>query len=93
MTRFFLLSSFVVLLLLAAAAVAQTQPPPKTPPEKFPEPYNSGTEKGKTPPLSAAEVTAKMKLPPGFKATVFAAEPEVQNPIAMACHAGLERHG
>jgi putative membrane-bound dehydrogenase-like protein len=25
-----------------------------------------------------------MKLPPGFKATVFAAEPDVQNPIAMA---------
>ena len=25
-----------------------------------------------------------MKLPPGFKATVFAAEPDVRNPIAMA---------
>src|SRR5258705_12402625 len=25
-----------------------------------------------------------MQLPPGFKATVFAAEPDVQNPIAMA---------
>jgi putative membrane-bound dehydrogenase-like protein len=50
----------------------------------FPAPYNSGTEKGKSPPLSAAQVVAKMKLPPGFKATVFAAEPDVQNPIALA---------
>jgi len=35
-------------------------------------------------PLPPAEAAAKMQLPPGFKATVFAAEPDVQNPIAMA---------
>jgi len=34
--------------------------------------------------MSPAEAAAKMQLPPGFKATVFAAEPDVQNPIAMA---------
>jgi len=65
-------------------ALAQTQPPPKASPDQFPDPYNSGTEKNLSPPKSAAEVVATMKLPPGFKATVFAAEPDVRNPIAMA---------
>ncbi len=49
---------------------------------EFPTPYNS--EPDKTGPMPAAEAAAKMTLPPGFKATVFAAEPDVQNPIAMA---------
>ncbi len=35
-------------------------------------------------PLAANETAASMVLPDGFYATVFAAEPEVQNPIAMA---------
>ncbi len=34
--------------------------------------------------LTPAEAAAGMKLPPGFKATVFAAEPDLQNPIALA---------
>ncbi len=34
--------------------------------------------------MPPAQVVAQMKLPPGFKATVFAAEPDVQNPIALA---------
>ncbi|WP_166442724.1 PVC-type heme-binding CxxCH protein [Phragmitibacter flavus] len=33
---------------------------------------------------TAKESLALMKLPPGFKATVFAAEPDVNNPIACA---------
>src|SRR6185503_19783877 len=49
----------------------------------FPEPYNSEADKTATPP-SAEEALSKLKLPPGFKATVFAAEPDVQNPIGMA---------
>src|SRR5262245_19442536 len=49
----------------------------------FPAPYNSEKDTNAAPP-SAAEALARMKLPPGFKATVFAAEPDVQNPIAMA---------
>jgi len=49
---------------------------------EFPVPYNS--EPDQTGRMSAAESAATMKLPPGFKATVFAAEPDVQNPIAMA---------
>jgi len=32
---------------------------------------------------SAADSLAKMHLPPGFKATVVAAEPDIRNPIAM----------
>lgn len=48
---------------------------------EFPTPYNS--EPDKSEPMPAAEAAAKMKLPPGFKATVFASEPDVQNPIAM----------
>jgi len=48
----------------------------------FPIPYNSETDPSL--PLPPAEAAAKMRLPPGFKATVFAAEPDVQNPIAMA---------
>ncbi len=49
----------------------------------FPAPYNSEKDTNSTP-LPPLEAAAKMKLPPGFKATVFAAEPDVQNPIAMA---------
>ena len=43
------------------------------------------TEKGGTaPPMSATEAAAKMQVPPGFRVGVFASEPQVQNPIAMA---------
>ncbi|MFM8469901.1 MAG: PVC-type heme-binding CxxCH protein [Limisphaerales bacterium] len=49
----------------------------------FPKPFNSEPDTNSAA-LPAAEVAAQMKLPPGFKATVFAAEPDVQNPIALA---------
>src|SRR2546430_4292702 len=49
---------------------------------EFPVPYNS--EPDQSGPMPAAEAAEKMRLPPGFKATVFAAEPDVQNPIAMS---------
>src|SRR5438105_15289188 len=49
---------------------------------EFPTPYNSEPESAK--PMSANEAVRKLALRPGFKATVFAAEPDVQNPIAMA---------
>lgn len=51
--------------------------------EDFPEVKNSPAE-DKFLPMPAAEAAAKMQLPAGFQATVFAAEPDVQNPIAMA---------
>src|SRR6266436_817382 len=60
-------------LLLTACSLAASE---------FPALYN--TEPDKSGPMPATEAAAKMKLPPGFKATVFAAEPDVQNPIAMA---------
>src|SRR5436190_3012476 len=49
----------------------------------FPTVYNSEPDKTAAPP-APAEALAALKLPPGFKATIFAAEPDVQNPIAMA---------
>ena len=49
---------------------------------EFPSPYNS--EPDTSGPMPAAEAVANLILPPGFRATVFAAEPDVQNPIAMA---------
>jgi len=48
----------------------------------FPALYNS--EPGKPSPMSAQEALKALKLPEGFKATLFAAEPDVQNPIGMA---------
>jgi putative membrane-bound dehydrogenase-like protein len=47
---------------------------------EFPKPFN--TEKGE--PMSAEEAARTMELPPGFRCEVFAAEPDVQQPIAMA---------
>ena len=63
------LALFAVLLASAIAA------------DEFPAPYNS--QPGNPSPISPEEALTKLKLPPGFKATIFAAEPEVQNPIAM----------
>lgn len=52
----------------------------KSPAADFPTPFN--TEKGA--PMPAEEAAATMQLPHGFKCVVFAAEPDVQQPIAMA---------
>jgi putative membrane-bound dehydrogenase-like protein len=49
--------------------------------DDFPAPYNS--EKSATSPMSPDEVVASARLPSGFHLTVFAAEPNVQNPIAI----------
>lgn len=48
----------------------------------FPKPYNS--EPGNVSPMPASEAVKKIRMPEGFHATVFASEPDVQNPIAMA---------
>lgn len=48
----------------------------------FPTVYNSEPENPS--PIPAPEALSKLKLPEGFKATLFAAEPEIQNPIAAA---------
>ncbi|MEQ1860419.1 MAG: PVC-type heme-binding CxxCH protein [Chthoniobacteraceae bacterium] len=48
----------------------------------FPQPHNSEQTPGS--PMPAEEAAAKWQVPPGFKVSVFAAEPDVQNPIACA---------
>ena len=48
----------------------------------FPEPYDSEPEKGS--PLSAEESARTMQVPAGFSVSVYASEPDVRNPIAMA---------
>lgn len=48
-------------------------------------PFN--TELATNGPMPVAEVVAQTKLPPGFKLSVFAAEPDVQQPIGMATDA------
>lgn len=49
---------------------------------EFPELYDSEKEPGAA--MPAEEVARTLQLPPGFKANVFAAEPDVQNPISLA---------
>ncbi len=49
---------------------------------EFPQPYNSEPDT-KSSPMPAAEAAAKFTVPPGFKVSLFAGEPDVQNPIAM----------
>ena len=51
--------------------------------DDFPEIYNSEKDKSANPP-APAEAAASFQIPEGFQTTVFAAEPDVQNPIAMA---------
>ncbi|SKA98036.1 putative membrane-bound dehydrogenase domain-containing protein [Prosthecobacter debontii] len=51
-------------------------------PAAFPELHNS--EPGNPEPISAKEALSKLHLPEGFKATLYASEPGVQNPVAMA---------
>ena len=63
-----------VLLLLVTSSLAAFA-------DDFPKPFN--TEKDLSGPMPAEEVARTMQLPPGFKCQVFAAEPEVQQPIAM----------
>ncbi len=49
----------------------------------FPEPYNSEQDRDAVP-MSAIDAAASLDVPTGFKVDLFASEPDVQNPIAMA---------
>lgn len=51
--------------------------------ERFPKIQNSEPDKSAQPP-SAEEAVKMFELPDGFTANLFASEPEVRNPIAMA---------
>lgn len=50
--------------------------------DDFPTPRNIGAGADQQP-MPAAEAAAAMRVPPGFSVTVFAAEPQVHNPVAM----------
>ncbi len=50
--------------------------------EEFPQPYNSEPASAGDP-MPAEKAAAGFRVPDGFKVNVFAAEPEVRNPIAM----------
>ncbi len=65
------LSIFSMSLAVAVAALAE-----------FPTVYNS--EPGNPSPMPAEEALKALTLPEGFNATLFASEPQVQNPIALA---------
>ena len=60
---------FVAIALGSATLISAAEPLANTQPESVPR-------------MSADEAAAAMTLPPGFRATVFAAEPDVQQPIA-----------
>ena len=50
--------------------------------DDFPTPFNSDSDKTAEP-MPAVEAAGRFGLPDGFEVSVFAAEPDVQNPIAM----------
>jgi hypothetical protein len=50
--------------------------------DDFPAPFNSGAD-SQSSPLEAQRAAEGFRFPPGFRAQVFAAEPDVQNPVAM----------
>ncbi|MCA9139880.1 MAG: c-type cytochrome [Planctomycetales bacterium] len=51
--------------------------------DDFPVVFNNESDSDAEP-MPAEQAAASMKLPPGFDATVYASEPDVRNPIAMA---------
>ncbi len=65
--------SFVTASLVASAFAA----------DEFPTPYNTEPEAHGAP-LPPEEAAKAIKMPEGFRVSVFAAEPEVRNPISMA---------
>lgn len=82
-------STLLLLTTVAAADEPVGQAPPdaavQTPPPStstFPQIYNNDKDPTAQP-MSAEKAAATMKLPEGFTCSVFAAEPDVQNPIAM----------
>ena len=74
-SRFSAFMSALALFMVAAEPMDQKVKGP------FPQPTNS--EKAPLAALAPAEAIRQLKLPEGFKATVFAAEPDIQQPIAF----------
>lgn len=76
MIRLFCWLGFCCAVLLAGASLCSAQS------DSFPEIYNSERDREASP-MGASDAASGMRLPPGFKASVFASEPDVQNPIGM----------
>ena len=72
-----LLRSLIALLVVGAEAISLAAAPAAS----FPEPYNSETHGS---PMPAADAARSFQLPHGFRVSVFASEPDVQQPISMA---------
>ena len=68
--------------LVASCALATAAPAADETNKAFAAPYN--TEKSKEGFLSPDEAVKKISLPPGFQVTLFAGEPDVQQPIGMS---------
>lgn len=68
---------------LTAAAWLITEAADSAKPPAFPDPVNSELDQS-TKALPPDEAAAGFRVPDGFRVSVFAAEPDVQNPIAMA---------
>ncbi|WP_406695559.1 PVC-type heme-binding CxxCH protein [Singulisphaera sp. Ch08] len=66
--------SFATLLVVIAAGTAIA--------DDFPALRNTEPDPGSA--MTASQSAASFRVPPGFRVNVFASEPEVQNPIAMA---------
>ena len=64
-----------LLLIIAGASVVPAD-------DDFPQPYDS--EPGSVAPMAPEEAARAFRVPEGFRVGVFAAEPDVRNPIAMA---------
>ncbi|MGC3969873.1 MAG: cytochrome C [Pirellulales bacterium] len=76
-------SAFLRSLFVVYATVAVSIASTSAARAEFPHIYDSEKEVGEG--AQPPEVVARdLQLPPGFKANVFAAEPDVQNPIALA---------
>ncbi|MCW5559054.1 MAG: dehydrogenase, partial [Verrucomicrobiae bacterium] len=67
------------LILMALAAVLAAGRPGVA--AEFPEPYD--TDPPEHVPMAAADAAATFQMPGGFRVTVFAAEPDVRQPISM----------
>lgn len=74
-------SSLGLALVVGLALPLRGDEPAAPDPVPFPVPGN--TEKATEGPRDPAEVCRTAKLPPGFELQVFAAEPDVQNPIGI----------
>jgi putative membrane-bound dehydrogenase-like protein len=71
----------IQILRLVGLVVALSLPSARA--DHFPAPPDTERDVGAGP-MTADEAAAKFRVPLGFKVTVFAAEPDVRNPIAMA---------